>query len=549
MFQEICAECDCGPCICSYQDLNSYIIGKAGNEFIGIKNLDYENNCFVSTALQALFNTTAFSMILCEECEVNDLCIICLLKKLNEEIIRSKAEKIPMIDFKEYRQNLIRICGEKNFAEGVEGDCFETIELIMTYMHFASKGVFFINEGIINQECEGDCHSHYVCYNLLAEQKSCNCPAKNSTTLSSSFIIRLNSNDFFRPVSSSLINTFTITLNKSLHMKYEKSDMKNYIGSFSEIIQKHLTYDQILDDICEYCKSTYRRSLFLKSSPKIMIFQLDWESKTPKLLNILQVLISLQGIISMSKIFKGDNPIEMGLKGLIVYLNNHYVYFGIGQDSLWYRVDDNLCQTIGLGRWYDVLLLILLTKSIPIGLFYEDSHVSDLSLYKIELLYLEKTVYTSEKNNSNEAGTLENEYKDSINPSSFLCKSTGEIDCINCSEKKQIGQVCSVCQFDPNENDWVCQKCNKINEGMILMCDYCDDVRFKIPINTLDCSCGMQLNFKYCKKCDALTKCQKCKKSICVVQSAFCVKCKKNCRDGYCDGCKTYDMLCRSCRD
>lgn len=548
MFQEKCADCDCEPCICSYQDLNSYIIGKAENEFVGIKNLDYENNCFVSTALQALFNTTAFQMVLCEECEENDMCIICLLKKLHEEIERCKAEKIPMIDFKEYRQTLIRICGEKTFALGADGDCFETIELIMTYMHFASKGLFFVKEDIINEECDGNCHSHYVCYNLLAEQKVCNCPPDNSTNLTMSFIIRLSSKDFFRSVSNSTIDTFALTINKKLHKKYEKSDMKNYISTFSQIIQKNLTYDQVVDGICGYCKSAYRRSLSLKSSPKIMIFQLDWESKTPKLLNILQVLISFQGTIAMSKVFKGDNPIEMGLKGLIVYLNSHYVYFGIGQNSRWYRVDDNLCQTIGLGRWYDVLLLILLTKSIPVGLIYEDSHISDLSLYKIELLYLEKVVYTSLKEDINEAGILETHYKDSINPTMFLCRATGEIDCINCNNKKQIGQTCELCKFDPNEDKWICQNCNENNDGMILMCDYCDDVRFKIPSGLFECTCGAQMFFKFCKECDVMTKCKKCNKNICVVQTICCVKCKKICRDGYCDGCKTYDMICKRCK-
>jgi hypothetical protein len=160
--------------------------------------------------------------------------------------------------------------------------------------------------------------------------------------------------------------------------------------------------------------------LKLRSSPKLMIFQVLWQDYySPSLIYVLQVLLSLTGKIELSQIFEGTN-LEVGLKGMIVYLNNHYVYFGIGEDFRWYRVDDDVCQTVGIGRWYDVILILIFMKGLPVGLIYEENFACDLTLYQIETLYLENVVYVSSLNQSQDAGTLELYPEHSINPVKYL---------------------------------------------------------------------------------------------------------------------------------
>lgn len=551
MFHGECSDCDCSPCVCVHDNLSTYIVGRDSHEFVGIKNVDRENNCFVSTGIQALLNTTPFAQMLNEECEDNDLCIICCLKRLRDELEDSKFKKNPVIDFTEYRHNLARICRSEYFGMGIEGDCFEAVEAILTNVHYASKGNFVVEQnGMgVSEGCDADCHAHFVCYNLLEEAKWCKCGSSDAVlNLTNSFVIRLDSSSFIKKVSQSLIDDFNRCLNRELHTMYDRSEMKSLVGSFTKVVREHFGQGKNFDEACQYCNSNFQRTVKLLSSPKIMIFQIMWPFAAPKLLSILQVMISLQGKIKMNEIFSGDSDIEMGLKGMIVFLNNHYVYFGIGEDFRWYRVDDSLCQTIGVGRWYDVLLLLLLMRGTPVGLIYEECHVADLSLYKIELLYLEKVVCNCTDKVHDDAGALEHSPKESINPVKHLCgENTGEINCVNCDAKKKVGQICSCCGFDPNEGNWICKMCSKKNDEMVLMCDYCNEIRFKAPCELDSCTCGQPMFSRFCKKCNIITECIKCKKSINVVQSSFCASCRINCRDGRCESCNTEKMLCKGC--
>ncbi|OMJ92926.1 hypothetical protein SteCoe_4270 [Stentor coeruleus] len=551
MFYGECSDCDCSPCVCSHDNLSTYIVGRDSHEFVGIKNVDRENNCFVSTGLQALLNTTPFSQMLNEECEDNELCIICCLKRLHDELEDSKSKKNSVIDFREYRLLLARICRNECFGMGIEGDCFEAVEAILTNAHYASKGIFMIEQNGMgaSEVCDGDCHAHFVCYNLLEEARECRCNSEKTSNLTNSFVIRIDSNSFIKTVSQTLIYDFGRQYNNELHTMYDRSEMKNLIGSFTKILREHFGQGKVFDEVCQFCNSNFLRSVKLLSSPKIMIFQIMWPfAAEPNLLNILQVMVSLQGKIKMNEIFSGDSDIEMGLKGMIVFLNNHYVYFGIGEDFRWYRVDDSLCQTIGVGRWYDVLLLLLLMKGTPVGLIYEECHVADLSLYKIELLYLEKIVCNCSNNASGDAGALENSPKISINPVKHLCsENTGEIECVNCNAKKRVGLKCDLCGFNPNEGNWMCKSCRRRNDEMVLMCDYCDDIRFRTPCELDRCTCGQAKFSRFCIKCNIIAECNNCKKPINVVQSSFCALCKSNCRDGHCESCKNEKMLCKSC--
>ena len=295
-----------------------------------------------------------------------------------------------------------------------------------------------------------------------------------------------------------------------------------------------------------------KKHVALKSEPKIVIFQISWENfYDPNPVNLLQVLLSLKGTLQMSELYSEAPEIEVGLKGMIVFLRNHYAYFGLGDDHKWYRVDDNLCYTIGSGRWYDVLLMLLYMKGVPVGLIYEEFHFADLSLYKIEILYLEKTVYSCSEE-IQQVGTLDTFAEYSMNPLKTLGGGSGkrEIKCVNCENSKGMGEVCGFCKFDPNLIEWLCESCLKINDGIVLMCDWCDKIRYPLPVCVNRCpQCFKEKNLRFCIDCDFICQCTKCTKKITAVQSMFCRNCRDICKYGYCENCKSYEMYCRKCLD
>ena len=281
----------------------------------------------------------------------------------------------------------------------------------------------------------------------------------------------------------------------------------------------------------------------------MMIFHIQWDNiLNIKLLDIFQVLLTIKGRLKMQELFSNYTDLEMGLRGMIVFLRSHYAYFGLGDDHKWYRVDDNVCQSIGIGRWYDVLLTMIYMKGVPIGLIYEDYQFADLSLYNIEVLFLEKVVYHCSRNGIDEAGILENCFDYSINPVKHLCSDLEqEIECLNCTMLKTAKKICDFCGFDPSENEWTCKECNFENSGTVLMCDLCDQVRFTInqPIFTCEI-CKKEVYFRFCTTCDVL-KCCKCEKNITVVQTLICNKCKERTKEGFCNSCQNSDMLCKTC--
>ena len=300
---------------------------------------------------------------------------------------------------------------------------------------------------------------------------------------------------------------------------------------------------------CEHCGAGAKKHVALKSLPKIVIFQIHWENYyDPSPVNLLQVLLSLKGTLKMSELYSEAPEVEVGLKGMVVFLRNHYAYFGLGEDNRWYRVDDNLCYTIGIGRWYDVLLILLYMKGIPVGMIYEEFHVADLSLYRIEMLYLEKTVYNC-MGDIQQVGNLETFADFSINPVKKLCgENLQQIECVSCRRSKDVGEVCTFCGFDPNLMEWLCEKCLKVNDGVVLMCDWCDNIRYPLPVSIERCSeCLKEGNLRFCIDCDFICECGKCRKKITAMQSMFCRMCKEISKDGYCENCKMYEIHCKKC--
>lgn len=544
MFREECKNCDSDPCLCEKSEFSTFLVGEESLEYIGFSNLESENNCFLSTALQALLSTFPFVQILSEPCPQTENSSISCLRKLEKDIQVHKANGEKKIILHKYREALSAICGNGRFNVGEQGDSMEAIEVILFAIHCDSTDGRNYEENF-NVECATECHAHTVVYNKLLETTACPCRSSRYN-LSMSFILKLNSTEFFSEVPSATFEIFRETFHKDLGKIYGRSLMKNLFETFPRQFKKQFSSEVF----CETCKVQTKNQISLKSSPKVMIFQISWENYySPKLVNLLQVLISLKGNLSMEELFDEAEEISMGLRGMIVFLQNHYAYFAMGNDFRWYRVDDDLCQSIGIGRWYDVLLIMLFMKGVPVGLIYEEFHVADLSLYKLELLHLEKTVYSCINTSYQEAGSLELYADYSINPVKKLSGNpSGQVDCVNCKFPKEIGEICTFCNFNPQETDWKCKKCQKLNDGFPLLCDWCDNIRFKIPFSQENCGkCKREKEFRVCLICDFVCMCEKCKKKISPAQNIYCRQCKEICRDGYCRNCEKYEMVCKKC--
>ena len=239
MQEEFCLGCNSFPCTCLHKDFATYIVGTESTQFIGFQNLESENNCFLSTSLQALFNTVPFTEMLQESCPESDLCTICCLKSLNSEISTHRVQNSNQINLSPYRTRLSQLCGNGRFNEGEIGDSMEAIEVLLFAIHTSST--LSASSEIFDTECQEECHAHSICYNYLVETYTCpNNHCSSRANISMSFIVKLDSGTFFRKVPERLENLFKITLNKDLNQIYEKSQMKELVGTFPGQVKKQL---------------------------------------------------------------------------------------------------------------------------------------------------------------------------------------------------------------------------------------------------------------------------------------------------------------------
>jgi Ubiquitin carboxyl-terminal hydrolase len=239
---DMCSECYSWPCLCIYTNFTAFIVGEESSQFIGIKNID-QNNCFLSTALQALLNTNSFSQVLSAHNSTKDKSIISCLKSIYKTMELCKYNKSSKkIDLYLYRNKLAEICGNEKLGENMQGDAMEIIETILLYMHKASKKSIEATDAS-SSECTGPCYAHFICNNIIDEIHECSCAKsliKNNSSVE--FIIRLNFASFVSDVPLELIHRFRENFYSELPGMYQKSFMKNKIGTLPTIIAKELVF-------------------------------------------------------------------------------------------------------------------------------------------------------------------------------------------------------------------------------------------------------------------------------------------------------------------
>jgi mRNA-degrading endonuclease RelE of RelBE toxin-antitoxin system len=552
---EDCPKCELFHCVCDVKDLPTFIVGKQTDNFVGIANEERDNNCFLSVVLQALLHVNCFVDMLHEDCVKNDRCAICCLKRVLFSMKNAKREKEKFIHIVEFRSMLNDIFRGRIFESGLQGDAMETIEILFYAIHNSSLKIFEEFELIQDEDCSEECAAHNTCFNRLKEIQKCRCQEKSTDNLSMSFILKIHSNWFYKVPDDGIAYQFNEVNYKEVKELYEYSEVKKLKETFSKVFKQKIkeSLRQNQQERCQRCKEKFSYCLKLDSEPKMIIFQVAWENIFKvELYQILHFAISLQGKIRIDELFDQESDLEMGLQGLIVYLNGHYVYFTLGEDFYWYKIDDNLCHLVGAGRWYDVLVNLIYMKGIVVGLIYEELHIADLSLYRLEMLFLEKIVDYLYLNGSNEAGIMDTLYDYAVNPSKALNSSHNneEIPCVYCEKNKKVGQICSYCGFDPKQTQWTCEACNRQNSGLNFMCDFCDGFRFNVPTQSTPCfTCHAEISNRICVKCDILFNCQNCRKPKTPFQSCFCARCKKPCRDGHCKDDQSDEMVCIECKD
>ena len=549
-----CGKCELTHCICHITDLPTYIVGRQSDKFIGIANKEQENNCFLSVVLHALINLNCLGDALYEECPQNENCAICVLKSIRNSMKSAKHNRKSFIDIEEFRHRLNSITNGKILEKGSEGDAMETLEVIFGYLHNSSVNNFSEDDYSNLTDCTEECLAHMICFNILDVICKCQCESL-CINQSRTFCLNIDSNWFINKIDDAIMYEFHHCSYRDLMEMYEFSKIKTYMGNFSKILKtkfKQSLKSSDTTDSCTNCKQKYEIKIELKNEPQVIIFAVTWENIYKiELYHILHFAISLQGKIRIDEIFDMDSDLEMGLQGLIVFLKGHYVYYTLSDDFFWYKIDDNMCHLVGAGRWYDVLVNLIYLKGIIVGLIYEELNIADLSLFRLELLFLEKLVLDAYYTHNKEAGIMDAYWDFAINPHKALTKAVyDEIPCVYCETPKKVGGICSLCGFDPNQITWICSACTENNSGLNFMCDYCEKNRFEIAVppyrNCL--TCHKEMPFKICPKCDILYICKKCNSPKTPFQSCFCSKCKEPCRDGHCKKDNCDDMVCIRCK-
>lgn len=189
-------------------------------------------------------------------------------------------------------------------------------------------------------------------------------------------------------------------------------------------------------------KNTTSKTLTLLEAPKVYIIHLIWENSRPLLLNLLQAYSTIPYTFNINSIYNSGISMLYSLTSMILFGSSHYISL-IRKTNVWFKVDDEHIQVIG--KWKDVIRLILNSRFYPVGLFYSQTRNFENNEINLkDWMELEKLV------------VLQSEVREFKNQSGWSC-SCGNFN-------NEMFDICEKCQIlKPGVIGWVCSFCTTLN--------------------------------------------------------------------------------------
>ncbi|CAG9332400.1 unnamed protein product [Blepharisma stoltei] len=374
---------------------------------IGFINRLGEMNCFLNSALQALWhmeafrNAISFSTPKCRSQNSTHYCLSCGIKQIFEQVSYNLSKNIDgVIDISKLRTELAKVYEQTGeFEKESSADCMEALIAILKAIH--SVHLMDPTQGIDNSfsniKCEEKCVAHEVLELGVHEVLNCDCGAVSENdwdycTFAHPFYV----NDIFEEARKTHPELRPLDNVKFVDDYLELSSILPIEGKLPEFIKAQWR-DAELDmcpkvDECPVHKS--KRTLKLATTPKVFIINLIWNEMHPGYLDILQMLSTMPYTLSLDRIYEDSPSNSYIIRGMILFGPGHYVFCVKGKnDRLWYKIDDEKIGVIGNGKWDESIEYIVRNRYYPVGLFYEESKEAEGMDISLEgWLKLERTV-------------------------------------------------------------------------------------------------------------------------------------------------------------
>ena len=554
---------------------------KSSKEFpiIGFINNWGESNCFLNSALQVLFHLDKFrnSLLSFGDCSPSSThyCLLCGLKDIfNQYKQKSSSTRASPIDISRLRGELAYKYESRNsFSINEPADSMEALSALLSSLHDDH-----------HNQCSKACPAHPIFQIQVEEKLICQCKASKEekwdfNTFSHHFYVHV----LFEETEEKDIYALIRKKKIDIEIEMELSNVMMFENNLMSYIRRQWE-DSVYKTCPSDCKlANSRKILKLKKLPKVFAINLIWKDFNPKLIKIMQIMLSVPYSLKLDSIYDvtGDNIYN--LKSIILYGRGHYICaIRIGISRQWHKIDDEKGRLVG--NWYDFVNDCLSNRYYPVGLFYDETNQWEESgIAPNDWIKLEKKVLNYLKNN-----------EDTQEDQEWTCKCGNSNNshwtyCTKCQELRPglSGWICKVCTFYNNSDENNCRSCEQRRspreEGKLSRTyNGIDKVTMQekekkgeneekspkdVKYQTLNsrnpdgcvcrqrkCICERCKKCKKlfngsCKNCESIKKCTYCKEELKTLADQICAWCKTPASSGRCTRCKGKEekLTCERC--
>ncbi|XP_028411836.1 inactive ubiquitin carboxyl-terminal hydrolase 54-like isoform X2 [Dendronephthya gigantea] len=359
----------------------------------GLLNNPGENNCFLNSAVQVLWHLDVFRRSFREISGhfcVGESCIFCALKVIFTQIQYSDEAALPPDAL---RQALaVTFKDQQRFQLQDMDDAAECLENILNRLHFH----FAMNEK--DEVCSAaHCVSHRKFAMEIMEQSICSCGA-TSEPLPFSQLVHYVS-------VSALCHEADVLSSK---LKGLNEDMFGYL------LKKAVNQGDVRT--CPgNCGKKIKVQQSLLNCPDVVCIGLIWDSETPDVEQITQLLDCIDPVIRLPEVFPrvvDDRARKVGLllAGVVTYYGKHYsTFFKSDKLRTWIYFDDARVRKCG-SEWETIRKKCCQNHYQPLLLLYVNPHGVPVNtkraLSEVKLVDT-KTLLASQENSRSRSFTNE----------------------------------------------------------------------------------------------------------------------------------------------
>eukprot|EP01135_Chromosphaera_perkinsii_P000271 Nk52_evm40s62 gene=Nk52_evmTU40s62 len=357
----------------------------------GLQNRYGENNCFLNTVIQVLWQLDCFREEFAEcddHCCSQEGCVFCALKVVFVQFEFCEDAAIP--------PDALRVALHSLYADQDRFQLFQYDDAVECFDAVIQCLSGELSRGRVRKSKAGEMTEKISSSSLsflsdslvfdifgmrvLEKSACCKCGAKSSFEFDQSVqYVPVNLlckamavwNEFH---SNGNLFSDDYEFWKQRYQSVAFSDMLNMINEIDE-----RPCPEAEKTGCVHKNPIHRQLL---SSPRVIAISFVWETESATQQHIHEVLNAVGAFITANSMFyetPGEQPFP--LRGMICYYGKHYVtFFYSRRKALWFSFDDALITIIGKGFW-DVYQKCVAGHYQPLLLLYGDCCESEESFY------------------------------------------------------------------------------------------------------------------------------------------------------------------------